>query len=60
MRGPVFFRFGPFKLDAASGDVFHQGTRIPLSGSPRRILAYMVPREAVSKEAPDLTPQFAC
>ena len=52
MRGPVFYRFGPFELDAASGQTFRQGTRIALPDSQRDILKYMVARagEAVSKD----------
>ena len=52
MRGPVFYRFGPFELDAASGQIFRQGTRISLPDSQRDILKYMVVRagEAISKE----------
>ena len=53
MGGAVVYRFGPFKLDAVSGQLFRRQSRIYLADSHAAVLIHLVSRAGlvVSKEA---------
>src|SRR5262245_26266928 len=46
------FRFGPFELDAATGELRRNGIRLPVHGQPLQILELLLrsPRQLVSRE----------
>ncbi len=52
MHGGVASRFGPFEFDHATGHLFRDGTRLPLSRAQSAILHYLLthPGVIVSKE----------